>query len=217
MRYTVGIDEVGRGSLAGPVTVAAVCVPKKIRIRNYELGKLKDSKKLTASRRERWFYFLKNHPKIRYAIARVYPRAIEKMNVSRAANLAALRAFRRLIATTRYLPHTTYKVYLDGGLYLGNGGENVRIGARKGAKNIRNDSRLLSQCSASTIIRGDEKIKAIAAASIIAKVSRDRAMTRLAKKYPQYGFEIHKGYGTRKHFAAIRKHGPSEAHRKTFI
>ena len=191
----MGIDEVGRGSLAGPVAVAAVCIPRGLRLINFKLGKLKDSKKLTPKRREAWSKFLCRHQRLNYAIARVYPRQIEKRNISKAANLAALRAFRRLTKTYNLKP-ITCRIFLDGGLFLGR--KNKVAGAK-------------------TVIRGDEKVPAIKIASILAKVSRDSAMRRLAKRYPRYGFEAHKGYGTKKHFAAIKKYGPSKAHRLTFL
>lgn len=194
--FTVGIDEVGRGALAGPVTVAAVVMPRKLQIANCRLPKLRDSKKLSPKQREAWFEYFKNHPQINYAVARVYPRAIEKMNISAAANLAALRAYSRLSA--RYpLLSTRPHIYLDGGLFLGS----------KGAQ----------PANAKTIIKGDEKFAVVAAASIVAKVTRDRAMVHLARRHPQYGFEVHKGYGTKKHMAAIKKHGPSNEHRLTFL
>ena len=196
MRYVVGIDEVGRGALAGPVVVAAAAVPRNPRLKIYNagVGRLRDSKKLTAKQREKWFHYITRHPEIDYAVARVYPRSIERMNISRAANLAAERAFVKL--TTNYQLLATSNVYLDGGLYVGN--KNKIAHAR-------------------TIVRGDEKYKVVKLASIMAKVSRDRMMMRLAKKYPHYGFEMHKGYGTKRHFAAIKKHGPSKAHRLTFL
>ena len=193
MKYTIGIDEVGRGSLAGPVVVAAVAMPKKLILRNEGLGKLRDSKKLSAKQREAWTKYFKNHQKISYALARVYPKTIDRINISRAANLAALRAFCRLIYDLRI---KNYEAFLDGGLFLGNG------------KSRNNNGK--------TIIKGDEKITAIKIASIVAKVWRDNVMKRLAKKYPRYGFEIHKGYGTKIHFAAIKKFGPSEVHRRSF-
>ncbi len=197
MKYVIGIDEVGRGSLAGPVLVAALAVPVGLRVANYELGKLRDSKKLTPKRREAWSKFICKHPRLAYTIARVYPRQIEKRNISRAANLAALRAFNRLSANLR-LRVARCRIFLDGGLYLGNADSSRKFGAR-------------------TIVRGDEKIRVVAAASVVAKVSRDKGMVRLGKKYRQYGFEINKGYGTKAHLAAIKKHGPSEVHRLTFV
>lgn len=215
MRYIVGIDEVGRGCLAGPVVVAALSMPRAVRISNRALGKLKDSKKLTKQKREEWYAYLKAHPRLRYAVTRVYPRGIERMNISRAANLAALRAFKRLVSGQ--MSNARCQIYLDGGLYLGNRSEKARTSTRRSANQLRKVSQASSQYFASTVIKGDEKLAVIKAASIIAKVSRDRLMTRLAVKYPRYGFDIHKGYGTKLHRKAIKKYGPSPAHRLTFI
>ena len=201
VRYSVGIDEVGRGSLAGPVAVAAALIPKNLKIGNKELKTLRDSKKLSAIQREKWFKYFTNHPQISFAVSKVYPRKIEKINISSAANLAALRAYKKLTSNFKYQTSST-AVFLDGGLYLG---------SRK--SQIAN----CQSISAKTVIRGDEKITAIKIASIIAKVSRDAQMRRLAKKYPSYGFEIHKGYGTKAHLAALKKFGPSEIHRQTFL
>ncbi len=207
----MGIDEVGRGALAGPVMVAAavMTVSCNWQLASTQLGKLRDSKQLTPKQREAWFSHFKDHPKIGYAVARVYPRAIERINISQAANLAALRAFEKLMVKCQ-LSDVSCSVFLDGGLYLGNRSRsNIRAYPLRNSKHPR--------LSASTIIKGDEKIPAVAVASIIAKVTRDRAMVRLAKKHSNYGFEIHKGYGTKKHMAAIKKHGPSKAHRLTFL
>ena len=126
-------------------------------------------------------------------MGRVSPAVIDRINISCAANLAALRAFKKLAAGQKR-PAT--RIFLDGGLFLGNG---------------------RARLTAKTVIKGDEKIKAIALASIVAKVSRDARMTRLHKKYPQYSLDIHKGYGTKVHSAAIRRHGPSEVHRHSFL
>ncbi|MBI4094688.1 MAG: ribonuclease HII [Candidatus Liptonbacteria bacterium] len=214
MRYLVGIDEVGRGSLAGPVVVAAALVPRELKITNRELGILKDSKKLTARQREKWFCYITAHPHINYAVARVYPRGIERMNITKAANLAAFRAFTRLSKSCVLSPKSL-RIYLDGGLYLKSSGwqrANSNPDVKSGPRPERRGRQI-----AKTVVRGDEKISAIKIASILAKVSRDRFMTRLAKRHPRYGFEIHKGYGTRAHFKAIKKYGPSEAHRLTFL
>ncbi|MBI2033966.1 MAG: ribonuclease HII [Candidatus Liptonbacteria bacterium] len=192
----VGIDEVGRGSLAGPVVVAAVVAPanSKWLIANGPC-ELRDSKRLTPKKREQWFKYIKGRPEVSFALARVYPRRIEKLNISKAANLAAFRAYDRLIANGN-AQRARNRVFLDGGLYLGNGSK-----------------RLLGR----TVTNGDEKIKAVMIASIIAKVHRDRLMTRLGKIYPKYGFEIHKGYGTRAHLKSLKKHGLSKVHRLTFL
>ncbi|MDO8516074.1 MAG: ribonuclease HII [bacterium] len=207
-KYVVGIDEVGRGSLAGPVIVVAAMMPmnSKSLIANSKLGTLKDSKGLTAKQREAWSAYFLAHPKIEYALARVYPRTIERINIANATNLAAFRATKRLIAKgisqggskKRFaIRDSRHAIYLDGGLYLG--------------------SKKAQPKHARTIIGGDESITSIKVASIIAKVNRDRSMVKLAKKYPKYGFEIHKGYGTKRHMAAIKKYGASKVHRKTFI
>jgi ribonuclease HII len=181
----------------------------------FGLVALRDSKKLTPKQREAWYAHLTKHPRVHYAIARVYPRQIEKRNISRSANLAAHRAFARL-TTHHKLLTTNLRTYLDGGLYIGNAGERKKI--KPGL--VRTFLRLPAsspRLSATTVVRGDEKVPAIAMASIIAKVHRDRLMQRLAKKYPGYGFELHKGYGTHAHLAAIRRLGPSPAHRLTFL
>ncbi len=198
MKWVVGIDEVGRGALAGPVVVAAAMFPSGAVARRARSHGLKDSKKLSPPQREVWVNRFITDPKVRFALARVYPRGIEKMNISRAANRAALKAFLRLSKANK-LPSTT-PIYLDGGLFLGNKAWQAE-----------------RQRSAKTLIKADEKIPAVAAASIVAKVSRDRFMTRLAKKYPGYGFEAHKGYGTAAHFRSIQKEGVCAAHRLTFL
>jgi ribonuclease HII len=206
-KWIIGIDEVGRGALAGPVVVAAALMPSSYAaapdLRRREgrapagirTSCLKDSKRLSPGQREAWFACFKNDPVIDVAVARVYPRRIEKMNISRAADLAALRACRRLVAR-RGLRIANVSIFLDGGLFLGEG---------------------VQPKNAKTVIKGDEKIPAVAIASIVAKVHRDRFMVRLAKKYPAYGFERHKGYGTKAHYKALGKYGPSDVHRKTFL
>ena len=207
--YIIGLDEVGRGALAGPVVVAAALIPKNLKPKTFNLKtKLRDSKKLSPAQREKWSKYFASHPQISFVVSRVYPRKIEKINISSAANLAALGAFLRLSKTYNLKPRT-YQVYLDGGLYLGNGKNRI-----SGKGNPSNNS---GRITVKTVIRGDEKIPVIKIASIIAKVSRDAQMRRLAKKYPSYGFEIHKGYGTKMHLAAIKKFGPSKIHRLTFI
>jgi len=200
--YLVGIDEVGRGALAGPVTVAAVLLPRHFRfpISNFQ-AKLKDSKQLTPKQRQMWFQYIKEQPRIIYAIARISPKIIDRINISRAANLAATRVFLKLAASQRGLGIRS-KVFLDGGLYL-------CVNPLLSSKN--------PPISASTVIRGDEKINAIKLASIVAKVKRDQYMKKLHYRYPQYGFDKHKGYGTKEHLEAVKKHGPSEAHRLTFL
>jgi len=200
-RWIIGVDEVGRGALAGPVVVGVALmkrnvIPAKAGIQGFKLGKLHDSKQLSPKQREAWYAYFKENSAVDFAVARVYPHGIEKMNISKAANLAAIRAYKKLSAHSYELADKEINIFLDGGLFLGNGAQ---------PKNAK------------TIIKGDEKIQAVAIASIVAKVTRDRFMVRLAKNYPEYGFEMHKGYGTKKHYKALKKHGPCEVHRKTFL
>ena len=187
----IGIDEVGRGPLAGPVITSAVLLPPKLKIKKRGL-KIKDSKKLTAKQRLQWYQWLKTHPQIKFAVARCQPTTIDRLNISQAANLASYRALIRLTHNSKFIIGKT-KILLDGGL------------------------KLPSHISHKTIIKGDEKYNAIKLASILAKVTRDKFMEKKHKLFPQYGFIKHKGYGTKKHIQAIKKHGPCSLHRLTFI
>lgn len=196
MDYIVGIDEVGRGSLAGPVVVVAMAIPRNFRLKK-NLGPLHDSKKLTASARETWFKLFEDCHEVFYSAARVSPKGIDTMNISASANLAAFRAYRGVLRKNKKIERS-HHVILDGGLYLKNKRHSLSLGAK-------------------TIIKGDENHLAIMMASVVAKVIRDRYMMKLAKKYPAYGFELHKGYGTRIHREALQKVGPSPVHRLTFL
>ena len=196
MRYIIGIDEAGRGPLAGPVTVGAVIIPFNLKSRISKL-KPRDSKKLNARQREEWFVYVKNHPKIFYAVANVYPRVIDRINISGATNLAAGRACLRLLSQNG-ISIEDCNIFLDYGLLLP---ENYKLKAKK----------------LEAVVHGDELIPVISLASIVAKVKRDKLMTRLHKKFPEYGFDKHKGYGTKAHVFALKKIGLSPAHRKSFM
>ena len=185
-RLTIGIDEVGRGALAGPVVLAAVALAGRISWRHPQLGRIRDSKKLTPRRREEWSRYLIGHPAFLWRVARIGPAVIDRINIARAANRAAYRLVRRSA------PANNAFVWLDGGLALP-----PHVPHR-------------------TLIKGDERKPLIAAASIIAKVWRDRHMARLASSLPMYGFEIHKGYGTRRHREMLKRHGLSPIHRRSF-
>jgi len=215
-KYIIGIDEVGRGALAGSVTVAAVALlwnfQTKIRVnsrsnpRQFASIKLRDSKKLSPKQREIWFKWIKENSKISYAVANVQPKIIDKINISNAANLAATRAFNRLVKNKNIGASINgSRVFLDGGLYLN---KNIRVNPLL--------KKIYPRLSVSTIIKGDEKIPAISLASIAAKVSRDKLMKKLHKKYPRYDFVNNVGYGTRKHIEAIKKYGRLPIHRKSF-
>lgn len=186
-RYIIGVDEVGRGPIAGPVTVGAVLVPRKLNRRHFK--EVKDSKKLTSVQREAWFFRIRKMKEVRYATSSVKNRVIDRKGIMYAIRLALRRSIARLGANPREC-----LVLLDGGL--------------------KAPKRFILQ---RTIIRGDEKEHAIALASIVAKVKRDRKMLALGGKYPRYGFGVHKGYGTRMHYARIRRNGTCVLHRKSFL
>ncbi len=179
-RFVAGLDEAGRGPLAGPVVAAAVIILdyKKIKIKN-----VKDSKKMTPKAREEIYEILTNHPHIKWGIGIVSERLIDKINILEATKLAMKKSVKNLSPDF---------LVIDGNF------------------NINSD---IPQKS---IIKGDLKVFSISAASIIAKVTRDRIMHNFHKKYPQYGFDKHKGYGTAHHFKMIKKYGPSKIHRKSF-
>ena len=179
-RAICGVDEAGRGPLAGPVFAAAVILPEGL-----EIEGVKDSKKLTEKRREVLFDIIKEKA-LAYCVASASVEEIERLNILRADMLAMKRAVEGL------------GIQADFAIIDGNKTPELTI-----------------PCEA--IVKGDAKSESIAAASILAKVSRDRLMLELAKKYPEYGFEKHKGYGTKAHSEAILKYGPCEIHRPSFL
>lgn len=185
----MGIDEVGRGPLAGPVAVCAFKMGIDFNARAF--GPIKDSKQLTAENREAIFralHALKKKGKVDYSVSYEDARTIDSIGIGKAIK----NCLEASLGDLNLVPEAC-EVLLDGGLK---------------APAIFKDQK--------TIIKGDEKKRAIAFASIIAKVSRDALMREFAKIYPQYGFEIHKGYGTKDHRSAIRKHGMSPLHRRSF-
>jgi ribonuclease HII len=193
-RIFVGLDEAGRGPVAGPVAVAAIVVAPKFK--NQLLKKktqvpLRDSKKLSRKQRELWFAHLtqlKKKKKINFSVSLVGAPTIDRIGIVRAIKRALSRTVNRIGVPKRS------RLLLDGSLI-----------ANKKYINQR------------TIIRGDEKIPIIMLASIIAKVRRDRYMYTMAKKYPEYDFHEHVGYGTKKHYKKIQKYGLSALHRSSFL
>lgn len=174
-----GVDEAGRGPLAGPVVAAAVILDDLRPIKG-----LNDSKKLTALRREKLFDEIRAQA-LCCSIAQATPQEIDELNILQ----ATLVAMRRAVEGLRLKPH---KVLVDGN----------RLPVLK------------VPCEA--IVKGDAKIKAISAASILAKVHRDRLCQELHETYPQYGFDVHKGYPTPTHLSALQTHGACDAHRRSF-
>ena len=175
-----GVDEAGRGPLAGPVCAAAVILPP-----NLEIPGLNDSKKLTDKMRRELFPIIKEKA-IAYGIAFASEQEIDEINILQATFLAMQRSIDQLEGKAKFA------------LIDGNREKDFGLPVR-------------------TVVKGDSRSANIAAASVLAKVTRDLYMEELAEKYPQYGFEIHKGYGTKAHYAALTEHGACEAHRKTFL
>lgn len=187
-----GTDEAGRGCLAGPVVAAAVILPNRL-----DLPGLGDSKRLSPTTRSRLALSIKSQ-NMCYGIGIVWPGVIDKINILQASLFAMASAFCRLKRKVDIL-------YIDG---------NSKIPERYFA-----DFHGLSIETIpvqKTVIHGDALIPCISAASILAKTCRDRIMERLDKKWPQYGFAQHKGYGTKKHLEALRKSGSCLMHRQTF-
>ena len=209
-KRVVGLDESGRGPLAGPVLAAAVKSDFPL-LKNFRksdfvhnrasegsegekedeiLFRLKDSKKLTPKKREEFYKILTKHPNIEWGTGRVSEKVIDKINILEATKLAMIRAIEKLKIKNKKLK-IDYLI-LDG---------NFKIDLPIPQKSI---------------VKADGKVFSCMAAGIIAKVTRDRIMQNYHKKYPRYGFNQHKGYPTKLHLKMLQKHGPAKIHRKTF-
>ena len=187
---TIGIDEVGRGPIAGPVAVGAFAflTPSARKL----FPGVKESKQLSEAKREEWFAKIQEIKKlghIDFAVSFQSEKVVDKKGIS----FAIRKCLKDALEELKINPNKA-KVLLDGGLKAP-----------------------IEYSNQKTIIKGDVKEKVIALASICAKVSRDRKMRKLAKKYPEYGFDIHKGYGTRFHYQAIKKYGKLPIHRNSFL
>ena len=180
LQVICGVDEAGRGPLAGPVCAAAVILP-----RGLEIPGLNDSKKLSDKRRRELFPEIQKQA-LAFGIGFASEKEIDAINILQATFLAMERALAQL-------PVKPELVLIDG-----NREKDFGIPVK-------------------TVVKGDSLSANIAAASILAKVSRDDVMLEMAREYPQYGVEIHKGYGTKAHYDALRQFGPSPIHRQTFL
>lgn len=191
--HIVGIDEAGRGPLAGPVAVGAVMVERKFLKEFTTLFRgVKDSKKISAQKREVWFKKLENAEQdgtVSFCVSFSGSGTIDKRGINAAIARSITASLKGLLC-----PPQNSLILLDGGL--------------------RAPDAYRSQ---KTIIRGDEKIMIISLASIAAKVLRDRLMEKFSLEFPQYGLEQHKGYGTKEHFKKIKKYGLSKIHRRSFL
>lgn len=175
-----GVDEAGRGPLAGPVCAAAVILPP-----NIEIPGLNDSKKLTDKRRRELFPVIKEQA-IAYGIAMVDHKTIDEINILQATYMAMKQAISQLSIQPE--------------LALVDGNRSGDFGV-----------------PVETVVHGDSLSASIAAASVLAKVTRDDYMLQMAEEYPGYRFDIHKGYGTKAHYEALRQQGASPIHRMTFL
>lgn len=182
-----GVDEAGRGPLAGPVVASAVILPAAWYSAGLppELEGLNDSKQLTEARREDFFEFLCASPEVCQAVARIEPATIDAINILQATHRAMNAALKQLAPRPQH-------VLVDG---------------------LRVKSLFLPQ---TPLVKGDARSYSIAAASVLAKVTRDRLMRAADREWPQYGFARHKGYPTPEHLAALAQHGPCAIHRRSF-
>ncbi|PIR58477.1 MAG: ribonuclease HII [Parcubacteria group bacterium CG10_big_fil_rev_8_21_14_0_10_35_15] len=225
-KSVIGLDEAGRGPLAGPVVAAAVNIldtryqiPAFTKVSAGRQNiKIRDSKQLTFSQREKIYKIIIKDPRLQWGIGIVSEKIIDRINILEATKLAMIKAVKNL-QQRKYQSKISKSILsqkptivgkedkidfliLDGNFILPTKAL-TKIGIKK----------LIPQKS---IIRGDEKVFSCSAASIIAKVTRDRIMVKLHKKYPKYRFDLHKGYGTKLHLKMLNKYGPCEIHRKTF-
>ncbi len=194
MSYIIGIDEVGRGPIAGPVVVCACALKSGVDVLLlFPKGELRDSKKLSEKVRlsivEKVQSLVASSDLV-FGIGEVHASQIDEDGLSKAIKNALVSALKKV--HDKGVPHDSF-IFLDGSLHA--------------------DEKYKQE----TIIKGDEKIPEIALASIIAKVYRDTLMKKVADAYPEYGFESHVGYGTKLHYDAIKEHGVTPLHRKSFL
>jgi ribonuclease HII len=190
MRFILGVDEAGRGPLAGPVSVGVVAVPEGFVVEK-EFPGVADSKKLSEKNREKIYEMLQARVALgdaRFTVEFESAQVIDEEGIAVAVRRAVSRGVNALAPDVALV-----RIQLDGAL------------------------RAPVEYAQETIINGDELIPIISLASIAAKVERDRLMVALAKEYPEYGFEAHKGYGTKMHYEMLQKHGLSAIHRRSFI
>jgi len=211
-----GLDEVGRGPLAGPVVAAAVVFPRGV-----SHSEIKDSKLLTPHKRERLAPWIKEHAAA-WAVGVVGPGEIDRINILNASLLAMAYAIKQLEPMPDYLLiDGSHQIPLE---FLVEGNRHEATGtsvsfpshASRGSTELAEVLTPHAFPHQRAIIRGDQLCLSIAAASILAKVARDRMMADYDEIYPQYGFAQHKGYGSPSHLAALRDHGPSPIHRRSF-
>jgi ribonuclease HII len=204
-KIIAGLDEAGRGPLAGPVAAAAVVVSdKRLEVRENDFRGIRDSKKLSAKQRDNWYKILTSHQNIQWGAGIVSEKIIDKINILEATKLAMVKA---VLDLEKRLGKSVDFLIIDG---------NFSIQIAQNAEDRPRQNLPRSVLGQLSIIKADDTIFNCIAAGIIAKVTRDKMIMKLHKKYPAYGFDKHKGYGTKEHLLALRKHGPCEIHRRSF-
>ncbi|MCX6763131.1 MAG: ribonuclease HII [Candidatus Moranbacteria bacterium] len=215
--FVIGIDEVGRGPLAGPVVACAVAQKNyDLRFKNYDkqFDLIKDSKMLSAKQREKLFDFI--HENFHVGVGICDHKTIDRMNVLQATYLAAKKALSDLF---KKVEKDTPKSLTATGQARNNNQTNSKFKIQNSKFIILFDgNKIIPNLSFEqrAIVNGDKIVKSISAASIIAKVTRDRIMLQMHQKYPHYHFHKHKGYGTKLHMEKLQRHGPCKIHRQSF-
>jgi ribonuclease HII len=211
IKRVVCLDEAGRGCLAGPVVAAAVSIIVNCKLKIADFKNIKDSKKLTPKKREEFYKIITRNPQIKWGVGIVSEKIIDKINIFEATKLAMKRAIKNLnckLQIANFKKEKNHRIqkisdrvkFVRGYFFILDG-------------NFKLDLPVPQK----PIVKGDEKVFSCAVASIIAKVTRDKIMQKYAKKYPKYGFEIHKGYPTKFHLKILKKYGPCKIHRKSFL
>jgi len=208
-RFVIGVDEVGMGCLAGPVVVCAVLFGRKFFKKTHKkLHWLRDSKLLRPHQREKFVSELLKEKGLKFQTARCLPKTIDKINIYQAARLAMRRAIKKLAISVERLAVSKNK-------------KSKNLNAKRYSLNaivlVDGKTEIADlKIPQMAIVKGDRKVFAIACASLIAKVMRDKMMKKYAKKFPNYGFERHKGYGTKLHQVQLAALGPCKLHRRSF-
>lgn len=188
-RFVAGLDEAGRGPLAGPVVSGAVFIAPEDFLKAKRIKSVKDSKKLSPKKRQEVYMELTKNKAVKWGIGIVSEKVIDRINILEATKLSMLKAVADL---------------------------EKKSGIKIDFLILDGKMELETEKDQESIIKGDDKVFSVSAASIIAKVTRDEIMLKYDRKYPQYGFAKHKGYGTKEHIENIRKYGFCSIHRKTF-
>ncbi len=211
-KIVLGLDESGRGSLAGPVVAAAVWI-KDFSVFSYfpQNLNIKDSKKLTAKNREKIYNILVKNSAIEWETGKISEKKIDKVNMLEATKLAMEKARNKLEKNLK--KNEPNKKKQEGSRQKL---RDRRIFVKPSFLIIDGNFSINSSIRQKSIIKADEKVFSCVIAGIVAKVERDKMMLKYDKKYPEYGFARHKGYGTKLHFKTLKKYGSSKIHRKTF-